>query len=179
MNVDSGTWSAIGSCATAILTCGLFIIGVLTLRIQSRRFRGKLQLELVPNGEYLSVVLSNTGECVAREISISSKPALTINFNNKFHYDGCVGTYASWLMGSTIHELLPHHSITDDNPFPIKDFNIHFADYATIVIQFQYTLDNKVVRDYQTIDISLLRTRQIDHDNREIVYRGLKEAYKA
>ena len=178
MNIDSGTCAAIGACTTAVLTLGLLIIGVLTWRIQSRRFRGKLQFELVPNGEYLSAVLSNTGECVAREISISSKPPLTINFNNKFHYDGCVGTYASWLIGSTIHELLPHRSIPDDNPFPIKDFNIHFADYATIVIQLKYTLDNKVVRDYQTIDISLLRTRQEERSNREIVYRGLKEKAK-
>ena len=61
MNIDSGTCAAIGACTTAVLTLGLLIIGVLTWRIQSRRFRGKLQFELVPNGEYLSAVLSNTG----------------------------------------------------------------------------------------------------------------------
>ena len=178
MNIDSGTWAAIGSCATAVLTLGVLIIGVLTWRIQSRRFRGKLQFEIIPNGEYISVVLSNTGECVAREISISSNPTLSINYNNKFYYDGCVGTYTSWLMNSTIHELLPHHSITDENPFPTKEFNIHFSNYATIVIKLQYTLDNKVVNDYQTIDISLLRTMQDERSHREIIYRGLEDTVK-
>lgn len=175
MNIDAGTWAAIGACTTAILTLGLLIIGILTWKIQSRRFHGKLQFELLHQGEYIAAVLTNTGECVAREIKISSKPLLSINFNNKLNYDGCVGTFESWLLGYTIHELLPHHSLMDENPFPAKEFNIHFSDYATIVIMLEYIMDGKIVNDYQTIDISLLRTKQMKCESRQRIYDGLKK----
>lgn len=175
MSDNTNLWAAIGACATAILTLGLLVIGILTWRIQSRRFHGKLQFELIPQGEYIAAVLTNTGECVAREIKISSKPLLSINFNNKLNYDGCVGTFESWLLEYTIHELLPHHSLMDENPFPVKAFNIHFSDYATIVILLEYIMDGKVVSDYQTIDISLLRTKQIKRESRQRIYDGLKK----
>lgn len=175
MNETWNMLAAIGACATALITLGLLYIGYLEWRMRTIHFRGRLQFELVNNGEFISVVLSNTGECTAREIHISSNPPLSINFNNTFHYDGCVGTYESWLLGSTIHELLPHHSLTDANPFPMKDFHIHFANYLTIVINLRYTIEGKKIYDSQTIDIGLLRTQQTTNKTRSLIYNGLKE----
>lgn len=175
MSDGANFWAAFGACATAVISLGLLLISYFEWRIQSLRFRGKLLFELVPKGEYISVALSNTGECVIREIKISSNPSLAINFNNKFHYDGCVGTYDSWLIGRVIHELLPHQSITDENPFPAKDFYIHFANYSTIVIQLQYTINGKIIRDCQTVDIGILMTKQTVGDTRKMIYQGLEE----
>lgn len=175
MTIGYNGWDAIGSCATALISLGLLIIGVLGWRMQKKRFRGKLQFELTNNGDYISASLTNTGECVAREIRLSSKPPLAIKFNNRLHFDGCVGSFETWLLDSTIHELLPHRSIIDPNPYPTKDFNIHFSDYSTIVICLQYTMEGEVINDYQTIDVELLRMQQMTKSSRERLYKGLKE----
>lgn len=175
MNEKWEVWTTIGACATAVISALMLIVQFLTLRIQSKRHKGELLFELVYKGGHVDVIVTNTGECIAREIIISSNPPLSINFNDKTHYDGCLGTYDSWIIGTTIHELLPHHSLVDENAFPVKDFNIHFANYSTIVIKKSYSIDGKRISDYQTIDVGLLRTKQNEEDLRKLKYSNMNK----
>ena len=174
MNETWQVWTTIGACATAAISALMLIVQFFSLRIQVKRHKGELLFELVYKGDHVGVIVTNTGECIAREITITSNPPLSINFNDKTHYDGCVGTYYSWIIGTTIHELLPHHSLVDENAFPVKDFNIHFANYSTIVVKKGYSIGGKRICDYQTIDVGILRTKRNEEDLRKLKYADMK-----
>ena len=176
MSTDEGFWSALGACLTAVFAFltwrnqrkslrvqkeavdiqkKTLDVQSLSLTIQEKIHKGQALLSLERNGEYIAVVLQNTGDEEISDIRIKTVPVLAVpNTTNKGFYS----VSRTWVIPDIKHiRLLPHQIMRDDTAFLATDFDKHFQGDFSITATLEYTQSGLNITSTQILDSAMIR----------------------
>ena len=176
MSIDSSFWSAFGACITAFFAFLAWLVqrkslsvqkesmGIQkkaldvqsqSLTLQEKIHNGLVLLSLERDGEYIAVVLQNTGGEEISDISINTVPALEVpNTINKGFYS----VARTWIIPDTTHKrMLPHQIMRDATAFLATDFDKHFQGDFSITATLKYTQNGHSITSTQILDSAMIR----------------------
>lgn len=134
--------------------------------IQEKIYLGELLLSLEHRGEYIAVVLQNTGNAELLDVHITTTPALEVPATSP---QSGLDVSRSWVVPDvSIKRILPRQILSDCKAFLAKEFAIHFQGEREIVADMTYKRNGETITSKQTIGIDTIL--RIQH---EIKMRGI------
>ena len=136
------------------------------IAIQEKIYLGELLLSLEHRGDYIAVVLKNTGNEELFDVHITTTPALEVPATSP---KSSLDVSRTWVIPRVkFSRLLPHQTLSDSKAFLAEEFYTHFQGDGIIVADITYKRNGETVTSKQTIDIDAIR--RIQH---EIAMRGI------